>query len=204
MTSLQPCLACREQLAETEGRIPTALKLKTHKRCNACNELKPVRKFFPTSPSHGGGYRQPCRQCTGILLTEKNRQRRLIDKAFAANEKQKHARSRAKHLEKSRASARARYRKHPEKFRAHVDRRRARIAAAPFIEYVDLEILFKRDNGICQLCYKKCRREDASADHVIPVSLGGATSYQNEVLAHLACNIRKNNRNVVQQMRLFG
>jgi 5-methylcytosine-specific restriction endonuclease McrA len=201
---LQPCIPCRELLAVSEGRVSENLQKKTHKRCNVCNEMKPISEFFPNSPSHGGGYRQPCRKCTGIILTEKNRQRRLKDQTFATNEKQTHARSREKHRDEIRIGARAYYRKNPEKFRANDERRRAREAGAPFFEYVDLDVLYQRDKGICQICYKKCLRKDASGDHVIPLSLGGSTSYQNMVLAHLACNRAKGNRVVQQQQRLFG
>jgi 5-methylcytosine-specific restriction endonuclease McrA len=64
-------------------------------------------------------------------------------------------------------------------------------------------VLYKRDKGICQLCLKRCTREDASRDHVIPISEGGEHSYKNCVLAHLRCNSSKGNRKIAQQQRLF-
>jgi 5-methylcytosine-specific restriction endonuclease McrA len=139
----------------------------------------------------------------GIIQTEKNRQRRLIDPIFAANEKKKGKRYRETHPEQRKASTRKYDQTHPEQKRKNKAIRRAREAAAPFIEHVELDVLYLRDKRICQLCYKKCRRKDASGDHIIPVSLGGPTSYQNMVLAHRSCNVAKNNRTIIQQMRLF-
>jgi 5-methylcytosine-specific restriction endonuclease McrA len=97
----------------------------------------------------------------------------------------------------------------PEEKRAqnsrHHQQRRAAKAKAPHLEYVDLDVLFERDKGICQLCYKRCRRSQASNDHIIPLSEGGAHTYQNCVLAHRSCNSQKGNRhNIAQQQRLFG
>ena len=88
---------------------------------------------------------------------------------------------------------------------AHLARRRARLAKAPFIEVVVRDILYARDRGICQICLQRCPKDEASCDHIIPVSLGGETSYRNCVLAHISCNARKGARaSIPQQLRLFG
>lgn len=97
----------------------------------------------------------------------------------------------------------------PEEKRAqnnrHHQQRRAAKAQAPVIERVELDVLFKRDRGICQICHKRCLRNQASNDHIIPLSKGGAHTYQNCVLAHNSCNAKKGNRNATpQQQRLFG
>jgi 5-methylcytosine-specific restriction endonuclease McrA len=97
----------------------------------------------------------------------------------------------------------------PEEKRAqnnrHHQQRRAAKAQAPAIERVDLDVLFKRDRGICQICHKRCLRKQASNDHIIPLSEGGVHTYQNCVLAHGSCNAKKGNRhNIPQQQRLFG
>jgi 5-methylcytosine-specific restriction endonuclease McrA len=84
------------------------------------------------------------------------------------------------------------------------ERRRVALKQAPFIETVLIDVLYLRDRGICQLCYKRCSKKAATVDHVIPLSLGGAHSYQNTVLAHHSCNSKKSNRLIPQQQRLFG
>ena len=67
---------------------------------------------------------------------------------------------------------------------------------------IDLELLFKRDKGICHVCGRVCDWNDwelkkdtivygnnyPSRDHVIPKSQGGAHIYDNMKLAHRLCN----------------
>jgi 5-methylcytosine-specific restriction endonuclease McrA len=93
----------------------------------------------------------------------------------------------------------------PDKAEAEKSRRRAREANVLFVEPVVLNVLYVRDKGICQICHLRCKRKDASRDHVIPVSEGGEHSYRNCVLAHKWCNSKKGNRHTIpQQQRLFG
>ena len=61
--------------------------------------------------------------------------------------------------------------------------------------------LLARDGGDCGICAEAVemdrRRPDPmspSVDHVIPWSLGGSNEPDNCQLAHLVCNLRKNNR----------
>ena len=54
--------------------------------------------------------------------------------------------------------------------------------------------VFERDGWICGLCGGPVAREDASLDHVIPISLGGPHLYSNVQCSHLICNIRKGDR----------
>jgi hypothetical protein len=54
--------------------------------------------------------------------------------------------------------------------------------------------VFERDGWICGLCSEPVAREDASLDHVVPMSRGGAHSYANTQCSHLLCNIRKGAR----------
>lgn len=66
---------------------------------------------------------------------------------------------------------------------------------------ITLEALFRRDFGVCYLCGKKCDWEDRrgnitgdnypSIDHVIPISKGGLHSWDNVMLAHFKCNVKK-------------
>lgn len=68
-----------------------------------------------------------------------------------------------------------------------------------------LKELYKRDNGICYICNKKCNYEDytyrgntfiagnyyPSIDHVIPLCKGGTDEWDNLRLAHRICNSYK-------------
>jgi hypothetical protein len=88
-------------------------------------------------------------------------------------------------------------------------KRRALAQSIPYIEEVDIAVLFVRDRGICDLCHKRVRRFkdgsiQGSRDHIIPVTVPGSEhSYRNMVLAHTWCNSSKGNRPVTQQLRLF-
>jgi hypothetical protein len=99
----------------------------------------------------------------------------------------------------------------PDKRHATEHRYRANKRSGGIIDDVDVEVLYVRDKGICCLCLKHVNKRlkfphpmSKSVEHIIPVSKPGSEhSYRNTALAHLICNIRKNNRVVTQQMRLF-
>lgn len=54
--------------------------------------------------------------------------------------------------------------------------------------------LFKRDKFTCQYCQKRPGSEELTIDHVTPRSHGGATTWENCVVACVDCNSRKANR----------
>jgi 5-methylcytosine-specific restriction endonuclease McrA len=51
-----------------------------------------------------------------------------------------------------------------------------------------LNRIYIRYSGICQICFKPCAREIASREHVIELSKGGSSDDNNVVLAHVSCN----------------
>lgn len=54
--------------------------------------------------------------------------------------------------------------------------------------------VFKRDRFTCQYCGIQPGSEELTIDHVIPRSQGGATTWENCVLACVECNSRKADR----------
>jgi 5-methylcytosine-specific restriction endonuclease McrA len=54
--------------------------------------------------------------------------------------------------------------------------------------------LFLRDDFTCQYCGRHCASDHLSIDHVLPRSRGGATNWENCVLACVSCNARKADR----------
>jgi len=54
--------------------------------------------------------------------------------------------------------------------------------------------LYKRDNMTCQYCGCRPGSAELTIEHVIPRSQGGATSWENCVLACVECNSRKADR----------
>jgi 5-methylcytosine-specific restriction endonuclease McrA len=90
---------------------------------------------------------------------------------------------------------------HPEMRRKHLHNWRARRRKA-FIESVDIKMIYARDSGICQLCKKPVPREQASMDHIIPLSAGGVHAPWNVQLTHLRCNLKRNRGYIPAQTRL--
>lgn len=68
--------------------------------------------------------------------------------------------------------------------------RRARKAGA-FIERVYRSVVFKRDRGMCGECHMPVAFQQWELDHIIPLSKGGAHSYNNVQVTHPICNRRK-------------
>ena len=54
--------------------------------------------------------------------------------------------------------------------------------------------IFKRDHYTCQYCGAQPGSEELTLDHVVPRSQGGVSSWENCVLACMACNKRKADR----------
>jgi 5-methylcytosine-specific restriction endonuclease McrA len=54
--------------------------------------------------------------------------------------------------------------------------------------------LFKRDHSTCQYCGARPGTEELTIDHVIPRAQGGLTTWDNCVLACVACNAHKASR----------
>lgn len=54
--------------------------------------------------------------------------------------------------------------------------------------------LFKRDRFTCQYCGKRPGTSELTIDHVMPRSRGGLSTWENCVLACVACNARKADR----------
>jgi len=62
--------------------------------------------------------------------------------------------------------------------------------------------VFLRDTYICQYCGDPVSGKSATLDHVLPVSLGGQTTFENCVCACSQCNANKgNDRKIVPKIK---
>lgn len=52
-------------------------------------------------------------------------------------------------------------------------------------------LLYRRDQGICAYCGEHVAARDATRDHVFPRARGGRDVWENVVLAHQYCNMKK-------------
>ena len=54
--------------------------------------------------------------------------------------------------------------------------------------------IYMRDGNRCQYCGRRFSTSDLSLDHVVPLSRGGPSNWENIVCACLPCNVKKGNR----------
>jgi 5-methylcytosine-specific restriction endonuclease McrA len=54
--------------------------------------------------------------------------------------------------------------------------------------------IYLRDHNRCQYCGRKFSTSELSLDHIIPISRGGKSSWENIVCACLPCNVKKGNK----------
>lgn len=96
---------------------------------------------------------------------------------------------------------------HPDQIRAtgrRASNKRRAITKNVFVEVVDPETVFDRDKGRCGICMKAVKKtSDWEIDHIIPISKGGAHSYDNVQLAHMKCNRSKSAKLPKGQPTLF-
>jgi len=104
-------------------------------------------------------------------------------------------------LERQKEKSRLWRQNNPEKARAKWQLRKARKKSNGAYEYVDYITVAERDRWVCQICQEEVDpeikhpdRQSGSLDHVVPLSKGGAHTYDNTQLAHLFCNMKKSNK----------
>jgi hypothetical protein len=54
--------------------------------------------------------------------------------------------------------------------------------------------VYLRDEGRCQYCGNHVERKDATLDHVVPVSKGGKSTWENSTTACAPCNSKKSDQ----------
>jgi 5-methylcytosine-specific restriction endonuclease McrA len=54
--------------------------------------------------------------------------------------------------------------------------------------------IYVRDGNRCQYCGRRFSTSELSLDHVVPLSRGGPSTWENVVCACLPCNVRKGNK----------
>ena len=58
--------------------------------------------------------------------------------------------------------------------------------------------VYWRDNYTCQYCVKKFPSNHLTFDHIVPISRGGNTNWENVVTCCETCNCRKGNQTLKQ------
>ncbi|MEW1705967.1 HNH endonuclease [Microbacterium sp. NPDC089190] len=168
--------------------------------CQICERRLPLDKFHNDAKAPAGK-RKECKACR----TSREVVRYHAD---AQNVRVRMARYRQENLEKVRAADNARYERDKDKRIAlaiantHV--RRARLANNGYEPGITVSALRKRDGDRCYYCacemvfksFPKGERHDnqATLEHMTPISRGGSHTWDNCVLSCWRCNITKGTR----------
>jgi 5-methylcytosine-specific restriction endonuclease McrA len=169
-------------VALLEQIVAERRRRKVEKRCPRCRQTKALSEFN-RNRTCADGVQQYCRDCWNARLDEK-----MAQMTPAARRRWEHDR----------------YMRH----RRHNVRRiweywtRGRLASADlYVDDIDREQVFARDNGICGICRQPIdptipphHADSFTIDHIQPLSRGGEHSYANVRAAHLRCNVSEANR----------
>ena len=169
--------------------------------CKRCGEAKPLDDFHKDK-GNADGYRAQCKPCRNSFMAGYYDANRDSRKAYEQDRRT----NQAEHM---RALDMARYERHKEKRIAlaseHVKIRRARLAGVETDAKVTVPALRKIHGEACcycgvQMSFVRRRRGDgiapnrATLEHVLPISRGGAHTFDNTILACHRCNVSKNNK----------
>lgn len=118
----------------------------------------------------------------------------LCEAAYKLDWQRRNVARRARYVAQDRA-------RHPERFaaqdlrlraeRTSSEARRRAAKRATAVEYVDRMEIYRRDEGVCQLCEEPVTLSDYEMDHRIPLAKGGSHTSANCQTAHASCNRRK-------------
>lgn len=180
------------------GTIETLVDTSHYEKCAYCSTPANGRKFCDAAcrsrHERGTPLVSECRICKTEF--------RPINKNVCCSEECSHKLIR---IQARAWYAQARHRPEIKQQNRTNEYKRKALRANAYVEHVDLQVVFKRDKGICWLCgesvdlqLKWPDRGFATLDHVVPLVRGGMHSYSNIRLAHLRCNCRKGAREVVE------
>ena len=159
------------------------------KTCSTCKEEKPLEDFCRNSNGCKNGCAGRCKKCHVESRKKKYREdpeyrERAIQRTrkFIANNPDYAKTWVENNRDKNRANA------HKGQIK-----RRAQMRDVEFDPSVNLNETFKRFEGVCGICDGIMTREQATIDHIHPISKGGSHIWDNIQLAHQSCNSRKGN-----------
>ena len=125
-------------------------------------------------------------------------------KASPVKAREQDRRYRAKHAVKLNAAARARQKANPEQWRVNKRNRKARLRNAEGAHTrSDIEVMFKKQKGVCVVC-RTSIREKYHVDHIVPLVKGGHNGKSNLQLLCPTCNLRKHDKNPIKFMQENG
>lgn len=186
------------------------------RKCRACGIRFPSTiEYFALSTSREDGLRHICRECNhrqrrlrrymqlGFIVPRYKRQwnkGKASIRILAYDFNRGHKKALRARPPISRPKSDIPYQKrYPEKYRAYTSNRRARKLAAGGSytdQDVQLQICAQTDAKGKLRCWwcDKIIKGKYHVDHRVPLSKGGTNDPRNIVIAHIKCNLRKNDR----------
>lgn len=156
-------------------------------RCYKCKEEKPVTEFYRSKRTHRG-IDDYCKSCRKAVCRANYHRSEEVKETYKERTRQwgknNQERRRVREREDYRLGKSKKYKI------AGNHKRRAILAKVPS-EFVDINLLYVRDKGVCGICKELVDRKDMSHDHIVPLSKGGHNTWANAQLTHLLCNLRK-------------
>lgn len=183
------------------------------KKCCKCLEVLAINQFAIRADS--GTRSSYCKACKKVL-TKESMKRWYQKHREAVLERNKAWRSR--NLEKVRERSQAYYAANKETRRAYAKNwrknnletvreqshiKKDRIRKASTGVPVRKREIYEREAGICWLCGKFLEYDDATTDHVVPLSRGGIHDPSNVRIACPTCNQKKYNH-IITEERSFS
>jgi len=181
---VKPCpCGCGQIIPHEIGIVSHHKSTKKGKWCSYCWTFK-SKDDFAKSKYTKDGRQYGCKQCRSLLTCDW--QKENPDKVNEKNRVWYHTDGNGVRAQKQKIA------NNPELYRMigrkRSQTRRARMRNA-FVEYVDPQIVFERDEAICQLCLEPIEPgEKWELDHIVPLSKGGSHTEANTQIAHLECN----------------
>jgi 5-methylcytosine-specific restriction endonuclease McrA len=181
------CLVCGKPCGRRKAKTCSA-------DCRAERARRDARRYA-IAKSQRDRTPRPCRECGMLFAPEYGNMRRVFCSTAC-----------------SRRYAKRKQRSGQGSFNGFARQRLRRVYGDDWrshYEPVNKRKVFQRDGWRCQLCgckvkqSKQWTRNQATVDHIVPISLGGEHSYANVQTACWACNTRKG-ATVEGQMRLIG
>ena len=175
------------------------------KQCSKCKVVKPLADFSKDSKKRDG-LASACRVCKRAQFNNwrannpeysaarwkewydaHREEQRVATKEWREANKERHLANYRRWYEENK-EYRAQWQKeylanNYDKALSHNHNRRARLLEQ-FVEHVDREVVWKRDDGICGICGQPATKKKWHLDHIIPLALDGLHCYDNVQVSH--------------------
>lgn len=169
---------------------------RVRKKCARCHRIRPVAEFTNDRRQKDGMSRR-CKECERELRLARlpAHKRAAAAKRQAEQEQRERLKGTPAYEEMRRARNREHQRRFHEQNPGYSEAVRAKRLGALLVEVIPPKEVFERDDWTCHICGELVPEDapwrspqEATLDHVVPLSLGGDHVRENLACAHRRCN----------------